>query len=219
MWPSQQRVLVRDRGSNERRTCQRSSALDVVSFVTTSPNVLLGRRTRRRSKTNRQHQQKSMEFPPGWRKTLPCLLTYPQESSGVIWCCSPKVLQMGRILEEVDLLNQYLATGAHNILQQDVESSCSQMSGTAVQSWQQCRVSSSADASVTTQILAAVRDSGDRCIILAMVDLVFRILLSCSCSNNRWRGSCSGYVVLATIQQSQQQHLVRAYLITGDRLN
>lgn len=41
------------------------------------PNVLSGRRKKRRSRTNMQHQQRSIGCPPGWRKTSPCLLTYP----------------------------------------------------------------------------------------------------------------------------------------------
>ena len=52
----------------------------------------------------------------------------------------------------------------------------------------QCKVSNNADASVTTQALAAVIDSGDKCIILITVDSIFWMFFDCrccSCNSNR----------------------------------
>jgi len=52
----------------------------------------------------------------------------------------------------------------------------------------QCRVGSNAESLVTMQMLVAVRDSGDKCIILNTNDLVFWMPLSCSscsCSSNQ----------------------------------
>lgn len=147
-----------------RRTCRRSSASGVVSSITTVPSVLLEGRTRRRSRTNKQRQKRSIDCPLGWRKTSLCLLTYPRSEMGRFGFVAPDCYRWAGFLRRSTSWISTLLWGPTVFCSRmdqwqwmqldtrvtDAESSCNQMLGNAMQSWQQCRWHSAE--STTTQM-------------------------------------------------------------------